>query len=311
MTVDRGFQEILDVINALPATDYSRPPVELARAMRSAPVNIPPLKHAVSVEVRKVPGKDGYLIPIRIYRPSTSRPHGVLISMHGGGWALGSLDGDEFKSHYLAHESGCAVVSVDYRLAPEFPFPTPLEDCYAVTEWVATQSSNLGFDASRIGITGGSAGGNLAAAVTLMARDRDGPSLHCQVLTCPVCDHDFDRPSYLENAEGKMLTRTQMMWFWNQYAGGADRNQPYLSPLRAGDLRHLPPALVLTAEYDPLRDEGELYAKKLRDAGNEVESIRLDGLVHAFQSLAVQHPKSIESLDVTAAFVRRHLVLST
>ena len=307
MTVDRDFQTILDVINGLPAPDYSRPPIELARAMRSPPVNIPPLLHAVSVEVRKVPGRDGYLIPVRIYRPSSPQPHGVLVSMHGGGWALGSLDGDEFKSHFIAHESGCAVVSVDYRLAPEHPFPVPLDDCYAVTEWVAAQATPLGFDPNRIGVAGGSAGGNLAAAVALKARDRGGPRLRCQILTCPVCDHDFDRPSYLENGEGKMLTRTQMMWFWEQYAGQADRNQPYLSPLRADDLRNLPPALVLIAEYDPLRDEGELYAKKLSEAGNQAEILRMEGLVHAFQSLAVQHPKSLESLRITSAYTMRHL----
>lgn len=307
MAVDQHFQAILDVINGLPPPDFSRPPADLAREMRSPPVNIPPLLHAVSVEVRKVPGKDGYPIPVRIYRPSSPRPHAVMVSMHGGGWVMGSLDSDEFKSHFIAHQSGCAVVSVDYRLAPEHPFPVPLEDCYAVTEWVAAQAATLGFDSDRIGITGGSAGGNLAAAVALMARDRGGPPLRCQVLTCPVCDHDFDRPSYLEHAAGKMLTRAHMMWFWDQYAGEADRNQPYLCPLRADDLRNLPPALVVTAEYDPLRDEAELYAKKLLEAGNHATILRMDGLVHAFQSLDVQHPRSLESLRTTSAFAMQHL----
>lgn len=307
MPVDPDFQAILDRVNALPATDFSRPPVELAREMRSAPVNIPPLWNPVSVEVRRIPGKDGYAIPVRIYRPSSPRPHPVLVSMHGGGWVRGSLDSDEFRSHFIAHESGCAVVSVDYRLAPEYRYPTALEDCFAVTEWVAAQGASQGFDADRIGVAGDSAGGNLAAAIALMARDRGGPPLQCQILVYPICDHDFDRPSYIENAEGKLLTRTLMKWFWEQYAGPANRDQPYLSPLRANDLGNLPPALVVTAEHDPLRDEGELYAKRLREAGNTVEALRMDGLIHPFQTLAVLHPKSLESLRLMSAFANRHL----
>jgi acetyl esterase len=307
MSVHPDFQAILDVVNGLPATDFSRPPLDIAREMRSAPIMIPPLQFAVSVEVRKVPGRDGHAIPVRIYRPSVPRPHGVLVSMHGGGWVRGSLDSDEFRSHFVAHEAGCAVVSVDYRLAPEHPFPIPLEDCLAVTEWVAAQAAILGFDAERIGVAGDSAGANLATAVALKMRDRSGPQLKCQILAYPVCDHDFDRPSYLANAEGKLLTRTHMMWFWEQYAGTADRNLPFLSPLRCDDLGNMPPALVLTAEHDPLRDEGEAYAEALLQAGNFVEAHRLEGLVHAFQSLAPQHPRTIESLKTTAAFASRHL----
>lgn len=307
MAVDPEFQAILDRVNILPQTDFSRPPTELAGQMRSAPINIPPLRNPVSVEVRTVPGKDGYAIPVRIYRPSSPRPHPVLVSMHGGGWVRGSLDSDEFRSHFLAHESDCAVVSVDYRLAPEHRYPVALEDCFAVTEWVAAQGASQGFDADSIGIAGDSAGGNLAAAVALMARDRGGPSLQCQILIYPICDHDFDRPSYIANAEGKLLTRRLMQWFWDQYAGPADRDQPYLSPLRANDLAGLPPALVVTAEYDPLRDEGELYATRLQDAGNIVDRVRMDGLIHPFQTLVVLHPKSLESLRLMSVFASRHL----
>lgn len=310
MAVDPEFQAILDRVNALPQTDFSRPPIEIARQMRSTPINIPPLRNPVSVEVRSVPGKDGFAIPVRIYRPSTPRPHPVLVSMHGGGWVRGSLDSDEFRSHFLAHESDCAVVSVDYRLAPEHRYPVALEDCFAVTEWVAAQSASQGFDADRIGVAGDSAGGNLAAAVALMARDRGTPPLKCQILIYPICDHDFDRPSYIANAEGKLLTRRLMQWFWDQYAGSADRDEPYLSPLRANDLTGLPPALVVTAEYDPLRDEGELYASRLQDAGNIVDRVRMDGVIHPFQTLDVLHPKSLESLRLMSVFARRHLCRS-
>lgn len=307
MSVHPDFQAILDVVNRLPAPDFARPPLELAQAMRATPVMIPPLAHAVAVEVRRIPGADGYRIPIRIYRPATPRPQGVLVNMHGGGWVRGSLDSDEFRSHFLAHQSGCAVVSVDYRLAPEHRFPVPLDDCLAVTRWVAAEAAALGFDPGRIGVAGDSAGGNLATAVAMILRDSGELAVRCQILTCPVCDHDFDRASYRENAEGKLLTRAQMMWFWDQYAGSADRDDPRLSPLRSADLRNMPASLVLTAEYDPLRDEGEAYAAALAAAGNLVESRRLEGLLHAFQALAPAHPRSVESLEITAAFMRRHL----
>lgn len=308
MAVDPGYQAILDVINSLPAPDLTRPPLDIAREMRMTPVRIPPLMNPVAVEVRKIPARDGHLIPVRIYRPATSGPHPVLIAMHGGGWVRGSLDGDEFRCHFLTHESGCAMVSVDYRMAPEYRYPTALEDCYAVTEWIAAQAESLGFDPQRMGIAGDSAGGNLATAVAIRSRDEQGPPLRCQVLTYPVCDHDFDRPSYLENAEGKMLTRDLMIWFWDQYAGNADRDQPTLSPLRAADLSRLPPTFIVTAEHDPLRDEGEAYAANLAAAGVPVTFERIAGVVHAFQSLAVTHPVSLQTLRDTAAFIRRELV---
>lgn len=307
MAVDSHYQAILDRINALPPLDLTRPPLALAQEMRAAPVLIPPVPHPVAVEVRKIAAADGHLIPVRIYRPLAPGPHAVLLSMHGGGWVRGSLDGDEYRSHLIAHESGCAVVSIDYRMAPEHPFPAPLEDCYAVLTWVAEQSSAASFRGDRIGVFGDSAGGNIAAALTLMARDRAGPKIACQILLHPVCDHDFDTPSYLENGEGKLLTRAMMMWFWDQYAGQADRTNPYISPLRSTDLSGLPPALVLTAEFDPLRDEGESFAGALTAAGCAVTRERLGGVIHAFQSVAVEHPLSLASLHTIATFARRHL----
>lgn len=307
MSVDPHYQAILDRINALPPLDLTRSPLALAQEMRAAPVLIPPVPHPVAVEVRKIAAADGHLIPVRIYRPLAPGPHAVLLSMHGGGWVRGSLDGDEYRSHLIAHESGCAVVSIDYRMAPEHPFPAPLEDCYAVLTWVAEQSSTAGFRADRIGVFGDSAGGNLAAALAIMARDRAGPKIACQILLHPVCDYDFDTPSYLENSEGKLLTRTMMMWFWDQYAVQADRNNPYVSPLRCIDLSGLPPALVLTAEFDPLRDEGESFARALSAAGCAVTQERLSGVIHAFQSVAVEHPLSLASLHTIATFAAQQL----
>jgi acetyl esterase len=307
MPIDPEFLSILDSLNGLPEPDYSRPALELAREMRATPVHIPPLLHAVAVEVRNVPGFNGDPIRVRIYRPLTQQPQAALLSLHGGGWVTGGLDSDEFKCHLLAHWTGCAIVSVDYRLAPEHPYPTPAEDCYAVTQWTAANAAALRLDAGRIGIAGSSAGGNLAACVAMMARDRRGPALRCQLLTYPVCDHDFDRPSYLMHAEGKLLSRRQMMWFWDQYAAGVDRNHGYLSPARADDLTGLPPALVITAEFDPLCDEGEDYARRLADAGNEASLVRSQGMVHGFLAVAVQHRKSMEALRVTADAMQRYL----
>jgi len=181
----------------------------------------------------------------------------------------------------LTNAADCAVVSVEYRLAPEHKFPAAVEDGYAATKWVAQNASNLGVDAARIAVGGASAGGNVAAVVALMARDRGTPRLVYQLLLYPVTNFAFDTPSYQQNADGYMLTKDAMMWCWSLYLRGeADGHNPYASPLRAQDLHGLPPALVVTAEYDPLRDEGELYAARLREAGVPAVCKRYDGMIH-------------------------------
>jgi acetyl esterase len=308
MPVDAEFQKLLDLINAMPQPDYARQPaLEIACQSRAAPITIPPVPQPVRVESRGVKGPGGY-IPIRIYRPDGPGPFGAMVSFHGGGWVTGKLDSDEYKSHVLARASGVAIVSVEYRLAPEHKFPAAAEDCYAVTEWTAKNAAALGLDAKRIGVGGSSAGGNLSAAVALMCRDRSGPALAFQLLTYPVIDDDFDRPSYRDNPKGKVISREQMAWFWDQYAPGtSERGNPYLNPLCAKDLKGLPPALVITAEFDPLRDEGEAYAKRLSEAGVEVRLSRYDGCVHGFLSIMVLHRKSQAALAETAAAMRRYL----
>lgn len=308
MPIDVAFQQLLNLINAMPVPDYGRQPgADIARAMRAAPIHIPPVSQPVRVESREIPGPGGPL-PIRIYRPDGPGPFGALVSCHGGGWVTGKLDSDEHKNHQLARLSGCAIVSVGYRLAPEHPFPAGAEDAYAATAWVAANAAALGLDAGRLGVGGSSSGGNLAAAVTLMARDRGGPALAFQLLVYPVCDADFERVSYRENGEGKVVSREQMQWFWDQYAPAPiDRGNAYLAPLRAPSLVGLPPALILTAEYDPLRDEGETYAQRLRSAGVAATSIRYDGCVHGFIALLVQHPTSQRAISDSAAALRDHL----
>jgi len=232
------------------------------------------------VEDRLIPSPDSQ-IPIRVYWPEGSGPFPVLVYFHGGGFWMGSIATEDSACRLLTNAADCAVVSVEYRLAPEHKFPAAVENGYAATKWVAENADNLGVDAARIAVGGASAGGNVAAVVALMARDRGTPRLAYQLLLYPVTNFAFDTPSYRENADGYMLTKDAMMWCWNLYLRGeADGHNPYASPLRAQDLHGLPPALVVTAEYDPLRDEGESYAARLREAGVPAVCKRYDGMIH-------------------------------
>ena len=250
---------------------------EMFRAMQP-PVDLPVGK----VENRSIDGPGGPL-SVRIYTPAGDGPFPVTMMFHGGGWVIGDLDTADSQSRELCAGADSIVVSVDYRLAPEHRFPAAAEDCYAASCWAKDNAASLGGDPSRFAVAGDSAGGNLAAVVALMARDKNGPAIDFQLLVYPVTDGvRFDRDSYRENAEGYLLTTESMHWFWDHYADAADRANPYASPARATDLSGLPPALVLTAEFDPLRDEGEDYARLLEEAGNAVECVRFDGLIHGF-----------------------------
>lgn len=239
---------------------------------------------------RIVPGPHGD-IPIRVYRPnvSTSGPLPCLVYFHGGGWVLGNVDSTDAICRAVANRAGCVVVSVEYRLSPEYKFPIPLDDCYAATEWVAANGASIGVDGSRLAVGGDSAGGNLAAVVCLRSRDTNGPSLSYQLLVYPVTDHDFATASYVANGDGYLLTKDMMSWFWGHYLNTEDdAKNPLASPLRAKDLSGLPPALVITAEFDPLCSEGEAYADALAAAGVRVTRTRYPGMIHAFwQMLAV------------------------
>jgi acetyl esterase len=223
-------------------------------------------------------------VPVRVYRPSPDENLPLLVVFHGGGWVIGNVEQYNLTARQLANASGAIVVSVDYRRAPEHPFPAPLDDCWRALQWTAAHAGELGGDPARIAVGGDSAGGNLAAVCALRARDAGGPDLALQVLVYPVCDCDFGTESYKSNGTGYLLEAEQMQWFFDCYTerGTTDPADWQISPLRAPDLRGLAPAVVITGEYDPLRDEGEAYADRLRAAGVEVESRRYDGMIHAF-----------------------------
>jgi acetyl esterase len=215
--------------------------------------------------------------------PGRNGPMPGLVYFHGGGFVCGSLYSHDHLCRALTRASGLAVISVDYRLAPEHPFPAALEDAEAATSWVAGNARELGLDPERIAVGGDSAGGNLAAVVARRFRDKGGPALAAQLLIYPATDADFDTPSYLENADGYFLTRSAMIWYWDQYVPDPSRRaDPDAAPLRAPSLAGLPPAVVMTAEYDPLRDEGEAYARRLADAGVPVRRLHYDGMIHGF-----------------------------
>jgi acetyl esterase len=207
---------------------------------------------------------------------------------HGGGWMIGDLDHEDPSSRRMCNQVDAVVVSVHYRLAPETTFPGAPEDCYAATVWAVENADGLGVDASNVALTGTSAGGNLAAAVALMARDRGGPHIKHQVLFCPVIDYNFDRPSYTTQGESFACTQDSMRLFWRNYLGpdGAQNGRsPYASPIRAKTLEGLPDATVITAQYDPLHDEGVDYANALRAVGVDAKLTDYEGMAHAFNEL--------------------------
>ena len=260
-------------------------PEEMRRQMEERRMPQPDVPEMAKVEDRTIAAPDGGEIPLRIYWPTASPgPHPVVVFFHGGGWVIGNIESHDATVKMLAAASGMVFVSVDYRLAPEYKFPTPPEDCYAATKWVAEHAAELDVDASRLAIAGDSAGGNLAAVVALMAREREGPAIKFQLLIYPCTDFDTTRRSMVDNAEGYFLTRAAMDWFYGHYVNDDDRAHHFAAPIRA-DLSALPPALVITAEFDPLRDEGNEYGRLLQEAGVATTVSCYAGMIHGFFSM--------------------------
>jgi acetyl esterase len=302
---------ILDAIEsaAVPLTEQTP---EGLREAYGALSSMSVKEEVASVTDQAIPGPGGDL-QLRLYKPATESGNGgvapALVWFHGGGWVIGSIETHDSLCRSLANAAQIAVVSVDYRLAPEHPFPAGLEDALASIRWVAANGSAMGIDSGRLAVGGDSAGGNLAAAACQQLRDA-GPPLRFQLLVYPVVDARFTTPSIDENAEGYFLTKEAMFWFREHYlSGGEDPADPRVSPGRAPDsaIVGLPPGLVVTAEYDPLRDEGEIYGERLRAAGVDMAVSRYDGMVHGFMSMADLLPDGRAAIDEASITLRAAL----
>lgn len=255
------------------------------REERVADVEPEPVGTVHDVEV---PAPDGD-VPVRIYEADADGPRPMVVYFHGGGWVYGSLDTHDGLCRALTNALDGVVVSVDYRLAPEHPFPAGLEDCYAVTEWAAENAGVFDADPTQVVVAGDSAGGNLATAVALMARDLDGPELAFQALIYPVTNNDLDTQSYRENVDQYPASKLGLEWCWDHYLERElDGFHPYASPLRANDLSNLPPASVLTCELDGLRSEGIAYAERLRAAGVETTHRNYERMIHGFMTMLTE-----------------------
>jgi len=305
MPLDPQTKVYLDQMAALNMPPLSAlTPDQVRQGIAMQVASAPPGEPVAKVENRVIPGPAGE-IPVRIYTPEGTGPFPVLVFFHGGGWVICNLDTHDPLCRSLANGAGCVVVSVDYRLAPEHKFPAAPEDCYAATVWVSEHTAEINGDASRIAVGGDSAGGNLTAVITQMARDQHGPRLVFQLLIYPGAAFAAQTPSKKENAEGYFLTLDDMNWFEGHYLSSkADRLNPMASPLLAKDMSNLPPALVLTAEYDPLRDEGEQYGQRLREAGVPVIMRRYNGLVHGFFNMVLIVDEAKRALDETSQTLR-------
>ena len=277
-----------------------------------------PGPEVAAVSDHAVPGPHGD-VPVRVYVPIIPHPNPlpegegnreplpVCMWFHGGGWIYGSVDSNDATCRALANAAGAIVVSVDYRLAPENKFPVPFDDSYVATAWAAENAASFGGDPSRLAVAGMSAGGNLAATIALRARDEGGPALVHQSLIYPVLDRDFERPSYAENGSAYYNLPLEMVQYcWDSYLSSeADGTNPYAKPMAAEDVSGLPSAFVLTVQYDPLRDEGEAYAERLRAAGVPAEVSRYDGVVHGFFNMGIPFARTSEAVDEVAADLRK------
>jgi len=307
---DAQMQMVLDQLMALeppkiidmtPFNNRQMSPLMLAVLAEVSERGLPPLEAVGDISHLLIPGPGGQLL-IRIYTPRGAGPFPGLVYFHGGGWVIANLDTYDPSCRALCNAANCVVVSVAYRQAPEWKFPAAHEDAYAGLMWVMNNAARLAIDPAKIAVAGESAGGNLAAATTLMARDRGAKQPVHQLLVYPITNYAFDTSSYQENANAKPLDKPTMQWFFEQYLRRAsDGTNPYVSPLRAPNLRGLPSATVILAQIDPLRSEGEAYAGRLREAGVSVKSTIYEGVTHEFFTMSAVIDKAKQAVAEAAA----------
>lgn len=303
MTLDPACAAILEAMKDAPAFEDMTIEESRQMVMGFVPFMGPPEEVADVTDV-KVDTAEGP-VSVRVYTPAGTGPFPAAVYFHGGGWATGNLDLTDPLCRILANRAGCVVISVDYRLAPEHPFLAALDDAYAATAWAAGAAGQIDVD-GRVAVVGDSSGGNLAAAVSLLARDRGGPAIARQILVYPAtAGFDPDTASHAEYGEGHLITTAGFKMFWDLYTGGADPGPgSYAAPLRAADVAGVAPATVLTAECDPMRDEGEAYAAKLAAGGVPVDRKRYAGMIHGFLYMPAVIAKAGEAIDDIAAALR-------
>jgi acetyl esterase len=304
MALDQHVSELLAFLKQAGAKSFELMDIQEFRGAVGSSVGMQkPPQEVAKVHSVDIPGPAGTL-PARIYVPKGQAPFSVIVYFHGGGWVGGGLDVVDEPCRALANKTGAIVIAPSYRLAPENKFPSAVDDAYAAMKWVGERIASFGGNIDRLFVAGDSAGGNLAAATALMARDRSGPKLSGQILLYPVVDAKSDYPSMREHAEGYFLHTAALSWFWDQYLSAAtDRDNPYASPIN-GNLVGLPRTLIVSMEYDPSRDESEAYGAKLAAAGVDVRVTRIDGLIHgAFWSSGAV-PRAEELYEEIAGFLR-------
>jgi acetyl esterase len=308
MPLDPQVKAILeeDAARGLPPYNELEPDAARKQMLDLSPPVDPQLA-AGRLEERLIPGPQSS-IPLRLYYPHGDPPYALQVYYHGGGWVIGDLETHDALCQALAKTSECLVVAVDYRLAPEHPYPAAVEDAYAATCWAADNAVSLDADPRRLAVIGDSAGGTLATVVSMMARDKGGPEISLQVLIYPITDYNFDTPSYLKNERGYMLSREMMQWFWNHYLEDtAVAGHPYVSPLQAQNLDGLPQAMILTAEYDPLCDEGQAYARKLQACGINTTHSHYEGMIHGFIRMTARLDQAKRALEEVSGKIKATL----
>lgn len=303
----KDFQDMLAKNPAKPQWESTPAEVRASASAKWQPEYLGVADAVAKIDYRYISGPTAEL-PIKIYTPEGIGPFPAVVFFHGGGWVAGNIEINGVQHQQIAHDARAVVIAVNYQKAPEHKFPIPFDDCYSTLEWVVANAQALNINVDEIGVAGDSAGGNLAAAVALKARDVKGPKIAFQILIYPAVDYNFEYPSMIDNAVGYSLTTQGMKWYWDQYmATTDDLANPYFRPMAAENLSNLPPTFTLTAELDPLRDEGEIFAQRLHDAGVKSVLKRYDSLIHGFALMQGFLPEAREAMQDIAHNIREFI----